>query len=127
MCDLRFRPGPWAGFEAFAVYDLDRGAFDRWDAGLWVAPWSGTRISVATTNTSGSVHSVTARASVRFDARWTAEFEEMYDFERGRQVSASLRVRRTLHRWVLEVGIHTEQTKEDVGITVTFMPLLAGS
>jgi hypothetical protein len=126
-CDLRFRPGPWAGFEAFAVYDLDRGAFDRWDAGLWVAPWSGTRISVATTNTSGSVHSMTARASVRFDARWTAEFEEMYDFERGRQVSASLRVRRTLHCWVLEVGIHREQTKKDVGITVTFMPLLAGS
>jgi hypothetical protein len=122
---LKVLPTAGSGFRGFAVFDLDRGAFDRWDAEAWVEPVPRVRFSAGTHNVAGTVHSAVARAAVRFDERWAAEFEEQYDFERGRQVSASLKVRRTLHRWVLELGFHADRTREDVGVSLTFMPLLA--
>jgi len=125
LIDLRL--APWQGFSflSFSVVDVDRWAFDRWDAGLTLEPVRGLSLSVSTLNVPGQIHATTFSASVRFGERWSASFSEMYDFEAGREVYSKFRVRRILHRWVLEVGFHTDSSREDWGVSVSFLPLLA--
>jgi len=124
LFDLRLAPFPWLRFESVSAIDVDAWAFDRWDAGITALPLEGIEIAVTSSNVPGRLHSVTTRAIVRFNEKWSVRFEEMYDFERGREAYLELKVRRVLHRWVLEIGIHVDRSREDVGFSVSFLPLL---
>ena len=105
--------------------DPDRWAFERWDASVTLSPWKGVLLGAGTSNVPGTLHAAVANATVRFNERWSVTLLAMHDFENGREVFTRLSVRRTLHRWVLEVGIHTDRSRDDVGVSVAFLPLMA--
>ncbi|MHC5037100.1 MAG: LPS-assembly protein LptD [Planctomycetota bacterium] len=123
--DLRLVPYPGVRLQTFSVLDPNDWAFDRWDAGLRFAPVKAISLSISTSNVPGKLHATLVNASIRFNEKWSLTFKEMYDFERGEQAYAELRVRRILHRWVLEVGFRLDASREDVGVSVSFLPLIA--
>jgi hypothetical protein len=123
--DLRLAPFPGLRFESFSVVDVDRWAFDRWDAGLTLLPWGGVTLTAATSNVPGRLHSTLVRGSIRFNERWSFQFEGMYDFETGQDVFARLTLRRILHRWVLDVGVRFDRSRDDVEFYFSLLPLMA--
>lgn len=125
LFDLRIAPAPAVTFQSFSEVDVNGWRFLRWDAGLTVTPAKGIALSLSTSNVPGALHGAAASASVRFSERWTARVEAVYDFESGREVRTALTLRRILHRWVLEAGVHTDRSREDLGVSVTLMPLAA--
>jgi hypothetical protein len=123
--DLRLAPFPGLHFSSFSVIDVDRWAFDRWDAGLTLFPWGGVSLTVSTANVPGSLHATIVRGSIRFNERWSFLFEGMYDFENGQDVFARVTLRRILHRWVLDVGVRFDRSRDDVEFYFSFLPLVA--
>jgi hypothetical protein len=123
--DLRLSPFQGLRFESFSVVDPNLWAFRRWDAGLTFDAVRGISVTLGTSNVPGSLHATTARATVKFNERWTFIAEGMYDFENGQEVYARFTLRRILHRWVLDLGVNVDRSRDNVEFFFSFLPLVA--
>ncbi|RME76328.1 MAG: hypothetical protein D6776_01440 [Planctomycetota bacterium] len=120
---LRLDPFPGFAVRARAVWDPERGARERASATVALRPHPDVSLAASYFAFEKTNEAVGGSIALRLGPRWGLTLSSQYDLVSGSFVSNRVALRRTLHRFVLELAVDADFGENDVRFSVNFNPL----